>query len=139
MFPLLVRSIGVVASIISTYQVKASDRGSVGEAMKSINSGFWTGSALSVIGFMVLGFFYLRFDASMVGGHALPQQAWKASVTWATGRIWASVDSTFARPTPAGWRSALSRLNRTTEYFTGTEYRPVKGLVRNCTTGHPPT
>ncbi len=27
-------------------------------------------------------------------------------------------------------------LNRTTEYFTGTEYSPVKGLVKNCKTGH---
>jgi len=27
-------------------------------------------------------------------------------------------------------------LNRTTEYFTGTEYNPVKGIKRNCETGH---
>jgi len=27
-------------------------------------------------------------------------------------------------------------LNRTTEYFTGTEYGPVKGCVKNCKTGH---
>ena len=36
-FPLLVRAIGVIASIISTYSVKAGDKGTAGEAMKSVN------------------------------------------------------------------------------------------------------
>ena len=40
MFPILVRAIGVVGSIISTYSVRAGDRGNVAEAMKSINFGF---------------------------------------------------------------------------------------------------
>ena len=33
-FPLLVRAIGVIGSIISTYSVRAGDNGTVGEAMK---------------------------------------------------------------------------------------------------------
>ena len=36
-FPLLVRAIGVIASIISTYSVQAGDKGTAGEAMKSVN------------------------------------------------------------------------------------------------------
>ena len=63
-FPLLVRAIGVIASIISTYSVRAGDKGTVAEAMKSVNRGFVIGSTISVVGFMFLGFFYLRFDAS---------------------------------------------------------------------------
>ena len=43
-FPLLVRAIGVIASIISTYSVRAGDKGTVAEAMKSVNSGFIIGS-----------------------------------------------------------------------------------------------
>jgi len=35
-FPILVRAIGVLASIVSTYMVRAGDKGSVSEAMKSI-------------------------------------------------------------------------------------------------------
>src|SRR5690348_9010477 len=56
-FPLLVRAIGVVASIISTYSVRAGDKGSVADAMKSVSRGFAIGSAISVIGFVILGFF----------------------------------------------------------------------------------
>src|SRR5579862_8249878 len=61
-FPLLVRAIGVIASIISTYSVKAGDKGSVGEAMSSVNRGFIIGSIISVAGFIVLGLCYLHFD-----------------------------------------------------------------------------
>ena len=51
-FPLLVRAIGVIASIISTYSVRAGDKGTAGEAMKSVNRGFVIGSILSVVGFI---------------------------------------------------------------------------------------
>ena len=137
MFPILVRAIGVLASIVSTYLVRASDRGSVAEAMKSINFGFWTGSAISVLGFMVLGFFYLRFDPSMVAANALPQQAWDSIQHlgyWANFGI-PGLDMRPAYTCLVGVILCLA-LNRTTEYFTGTEYNPVRGLVRNCTTGH---
>ena len=39
-FPLLVRAIGVLASIISTYSVLAGDKGTAAEAMSSVNRGF---------------------------------------------------------------------------------------------------
>ena len=54
-FPLLVRAIGVVASIISTYSVRAGDKGTVAGAMKSVNRGFIIGSCLSILGFILLG------------------------------------------------------------------------------------
>ena len=50
-FPLLVRAIGVIASIISTYSVRAGDKGTAAEAMKSVNRGFVIGSILSIVGF----------------------------------------------------------------------------------------
>src|SRR5205085_11165480 len=59
-FPLLIRAIGVIGSIISTYSVSAGDKGSVKEAMASINKGFRLGAFISILGFMVLGFFYFR-------------------------------------------------------------------------------
>jgi len=60
-----VRAIGVIASIISTYSVKAGDKGTAGEAMKSVNKGFIIGSVLSIIGFMLLGLGYLHFSPSI--------------------------------------------------------------------------
>src|SRR5512135_252057 len=64
MFPILVRAIGVIGSIISTYTVRAGDKGNVGEAMKQINKGFLIGSILSVVGFIILGWFYLHFTGT---------------------------------------------------------------------------
>ena len=72
-FPLLVRAIGVIASIISTYSVRAGDKGSVAGAMKSVNRGFIIGSTLSIIGFIVLGLVYLNFNTTvMQNGVAVP-------------------------------------------------------------------
>ena len=70
-FPLLVRAIGVVASIISTYSVRAGDKGTVAGAMKSVNKGFVIGACLSIIGFIVLGLGYLNFNTDvMINGVA---------------------------------------------------------------------
>ncbi len=70
-FPLLVRAIGVVASIISTYSVKTGDTGGVKEAMSAVTRGFWIGSAISVVGFIILGLGYLRFDARYIVNQAV--------------------------------------------------------------------
>src|SRR5437868_2177913 len=61
-FPLLVRAIGVVGSIISTYSVKAGANSTSDEALHSVHRGFILGSIISVIGFFVLGLGYLHFD-----------------------------------------------------------------------------
>src|SRR5512146_2411444 len=63
MFPLLVRGIGVLGSLISTYTVKAGEHDTSDTALRSVHRGFWIGSLLSIAGFFVLGFVYLRFDA----------------------------------------------------------------------------
>jgi len=128
-FPLLVRAIGVIASIISTYSVRAGDKGTVAAAMKSVNRGFIIGSTISVIGFIVLGFFYFRFDAS--------------SPLWSAVKdlpAWANLGQVGLDMRPA-WTCLIGIvlavfLNKCTEYFTGTEYSPVKSLAKACETGH---
>src|SRR5262249_34058019 len=65
-FPLLVRAIGVIGSIISTYTVKAGDTGDVSQAMRAVTRGFWIGSAISIGGFMLLGLVYLHFDQQYI-------------------------------------------------------------------------
>ena len=61
-FPLLVRAIGVLGSIWSTYTVKAGPNSTSDEAIHSVHHGFVLGSIFSVIGFVLLGFGYLHFD-----------------------------------------------------------------------------
>ena len=142
-FPLLVRAIGVVASIISTYSVRAGDKGSVAGAMKSVNRGFAIGSTLSIIGFVVLGLFYLRFDASYFTQY--PQAAagyplLNGAVHTAGLPFWANLGFAGLDMRPA-WTCLVGillaiGLNRCTEYWTGTEYTPVKSLAQSCQTGH---
>jgi K(+)-stimulated pyrophosphate-energized sodium pump len=132
-FPLLVRAIGVIASIISTYSVRAGDKGTVAAAMKSVNRGFIIGSTISVIGFLVLGFLYMRFDATYPNYEAI-----KPYVTNLPAWANLGVEGLDMRP---AWTCLIGiilavALNKCTEYFTGTEFSPVKSLARACETGH---
>ncbi|MFH1022050.1 MAG: sodium-translocating pyrophosphatase, partial [Planctomycetota bacterium] len=139
-FPILVRAIGVFASIVSTYLVRAGDKGNVAQAMKSINVGFWTGSFLSVVGFIVLGVFYLRFDEGMVALGTLNPAAWEGIKNlpgWLTFGV-AGLDMRPAFTCLVGVILCVV-LNRITEYFTGTEFSPVKGVLKSTRTGHATT
>jgi len=78
-FPLLVRAIGVVGSIISTYSVRAGADSTSDEALHSVHRGFLIGSAISVVGFMLLGLAYLRFDDAYIRNY--PQAAYGFKVT----------------------------------------------------------
>ncbi len=62
-FPLLVRAIGVFASMIGTWVVRGKDE-EIGDPMRPINVGFWTAAVASVIGFGLVNTFYLRDPAS---------------------------------------------------------------------------
>src|SRR5271165_1626183 len=78
-FPLLVRAIGVVGSIISTYSVRAGADSTSDEALHSVHRGFLIGSAISVVGFVLLGFGYLRFDDDYIRDY--PQAGYGFKVT----------------------------------------------------------
>jgi len=142
-FPLLVRAIGVIASIISTYSVKAGDKGTAGEAMKSVNRGFVIGSILSIVGFMVLGFAYLNFSPAYLQEYpqaaagfpgATAENVTAGLEKWATFGV-AGLDMRPAWTCLIGIVLAVF-LNKCTEYYTGTEYSPVKSLAKSCQTGH---
>ena len=49
---------------------------------QSINVGFRTGSAISVVGFLVLGFFYFRFDNQYLSGK------WASLTPYETKQAW---------------------------------------------------
>jgi K(+)-stimulated pyrophosphate-energized sodium pump len=70
-FPLLVRGIGVLSSVIGTYLVKGSKKSKDDDALKSINKGFYSSAAISIASFGVLSYFYLHdwrsFSAVVVG------------------------------------------------------------------------
>lgn len=59
-FPLLVRGIGVVSSIVGTYLVKGKKEEKRGNAMTSINRGFYASATISLIAFFFLAKFYMN-------------------------------------------------------------------------------
>lgn len=134
-FPILVRAIGVIGSIISTYSVRAGDKGSVAEAMKQINKGFLIGSVISVVGFVLLGLGYLHFSGPVQPDH-LPAWVTLGQVSQdSTTGMWTWLDMRPAWTCFVGILLCIG-LNRVTEYFTGTEHDPAKGIKRSTQTGH---
>jgi len=106
-YPLLVRGIGVVSSIIGTYLVRGG-AGKSGDAMRAIFTGFLSSAAISVVLFGSIGFFYMR---DVPGGWWRPFLATSAGVFLAI------------------------LIDRLTEYFTGTHAAPVRGIQRSANTG----
>jgi K(+)-stimulated pyrophosphate-energized sodium pump len=110
-FPLIVRGIGVLSSIIGTYAVKGGT-GKNGDAMAAIFRGFLSSAAISAVLFFGAGFLYLRNpELERWGGW------WRAPMAVASGVLLAIV------------------IDRLTEYFTGTHGKPVKEIKKAADTG----
>ena len=112
-FPLAARAIGVVASIAGVFAVRAKD----GEtnALKPINRGFLTAGIITVIGTYLLATYYVGNDKLEKTGFT--NTGWRVFGAVLVGLILAQV------------------LSRLTEYFTGTEYGPVKEIAESSETG----
>jgi K(+)-stimulated pyrophosphate-energized sodium pump len=106
-YPLLVRGIGVLSSIIGTYAVRGGP-GKSGDAMRAIFSGFLSSAAISVVLFGIIGFFYMQ---DVPGGWWRPVLA-----------------------TTVGVLLAIA-IDRLTEYFTGSHGRPVQEIRKATNTG----
>ncbi len=119
-FPLAARAIGVIASIAGVFAVRAKE----GEtnALKPINRGFLVAGLLTVVGTFALAFKYVgnpsKGDAGFGGA--------TVDMSWIGLRLFGAVVVGLILA------QVLSRL---TEYFTGTEYGPVKEIAESTETG----
>jgi len=109
-YPLIVRGIGVLSSIIGTYFVRAGKTGKSSDAMAAIFSGFLTSAAISAVLFFIAGFFYLQ-NLGPFGGW------WRVPMAVAVGVLLAIL------------------IDRLTEYFTGTHASPVNDIKKAADTG----
>ena len=110
-FPLIVRGVGVLSSIIGTYLVRGGP-GKGGDAMKAIFTGFASSALISAVMFGAAGLLYLN----------TPEMA-----KW--GGWW-------RMPAAVGVGVLLAILiDRLTEYFTGTHNSPVKEIKKAADTG----
>jgi K(+)-stimulated pyrophosphate-energized sodium pump len=135
-FPLLVRAIGVLGSIWSTSTVKAGPDSTSDEALHSVHHGFILGSIFSVVGFVVLGLFYLHFSPEYYAEY--PQA--RGGLVNGGLPIWAGFGTDWLDMRPA-WTCLIGivlaiALNKVTSYYTHTTYEPVKSLAKACQTGH---
>ncbi len=107
-FPLAARAIGVVASIIGIFFVKAKE----GEtnALKPINKGFLVAGVLTTIGTLILSLTYVGNDNNDNAG-------WKCFGAVFIGLVLAQ---------------GISRL---TEYYTATHHKPVQEIAAAAETG----
>ncbi len=119
-FPLAARAIGVIASIAGVFAVRARE----GEtnALKPINRGFLTAGIITVIGTFLLAQYYVGNPdkgATEFGDKAVTMSNIGLRLFGAVviGLVLAQV------------------LSRLTEYFTGTEYGPVKEIAESTETG----
>jgi K(+)-stimulated pyrophosphate-energized sodium pump len=110
-YPLIVRGIGVLSSIIGTYAVRAPAAG--GNAMQSIFRGFLSSAAISAVLFFAAGFVYL----GLLSETPLPGGWWRTPLAVGFGVLLAIL------------------IDRMTEYFTGTHASPVKNIKKAADTG----
>jgi K(+)-stimulated pyrophosphate-energized sodium pump len=138
-FPLLVRGIGVLGSIISTYTVKAGADDTSDTALKSVHRGFWIGSMISILGFVGLGFAYLKFDATYLAGNPMAHAGFPngdpTQLGWLANFGIPGLDMRPAITCLIGIFLAVA-LNKVTSYYTHTSHNPVKSLAKACQTGH---
>ena len=106
-FPVAARAIGVLASIVGVFAVRATDKDK--SAMAPINRGFLTASVLTVVGTAIIAFGYVGNDKANAG--------WKCFGAVIVGLVLAQT------------------LSRLTEYFTSTERTPVREISESARTG----
>jgi K(+)-stimulated pyrophosphate-energized sodium pump len=106
-FPLAARAIGVVASIVGIFFVRAKP----GEtnALKPINRGFLVAGVLTLVGTLIVALTYVGNDKDNAG--------WKCFFAVAIGLVLAQ---------------GVSRL---TEYYTATHHAPVQEIAESAETG----
>ncbi len=107
-FPLVLRAIGVVASVIGNLFVTTDERRR--NAMAAMNRGFYIAAGLAIAGCVAATAVFMRDPAS-------------GAIDWRP--LWATV---------AGVALAIV-LDKLTEYFTSTHYNPVKEVSRSSQSG----
>jgi K(+)-stimulated pyrophosphate-energized sodium pump len=115
LFPLAARAIGVLASIVGVFAVKATDKDK--SAMAPINRGFLTAGILTIVGTFALAMVYVgNPKGGTIGG-----VGWRMFGAVVGGLVLAQIAS------------------RITEYFTSTETKPVREIAESASTGGPAT
>ena len=110
-YPLLMRAVGVLASIVGVYFVRGRDDIDM-DPMQPINIGFWVSAAFGIIGFYAVSYYVFATKVPIAGF-----EWWR-----------------FASANLVGILLALV-IGKLTEYFTSVEHKPVKETAKSAKTG----
>ncbi len=115
--PLLIGGVCIITSIIGTYMVRLGAKGSI---MGALYKGFWTATILAVPAIFGAAWFALGGDlqqtVTVTDGSSFP----------AINLVWTSFIGL----------AVTALIVWITEYYTGTNYRPVQSIARASQTGH---
>ncbi|TKD52879.1 sodium-translocating pyrophosphatase [Sphingomonas baiyangensis] len=139
--PLLVGGVCIITSIIGTYMVRLGKGQSI---MGALYKGFWTTVILSVPAIWLASTYVLGDLSATIGSAGFLEPATDTlSTDFALGDTPGAVEATGASFN--GWDlfwcmmiglAVTGLLVWITEYYTGTNYRPVKSIAKASETGH---
>ncbi|HEY0622002.1 sodium-translocating pyrophosphatase [Sphingomonas sp.] len=130
--PLIVGGVCIITSIIGTYMVRLGSSGSI---MGALYKGFWTTAILAVPAIWFATQYTLGDLNAVIGG---PADATNIDVAasvavQAVGEGFTGMDLFWCMMIGLGVTGLLVWI---TEYYTGTNYRPVKSIAQASVTGH---
>jgi K(+)-stimulated pyrophosphate-energized sodium pump len=115
--PLLIGGVCIITSIIGTYMVRLGAKGSI---MGALYKGFWTATLLAVPAIYGAAWYTLGGDLSQ-------------TVSTTTGTSFPAMQLVWASFIGLAVTALIVWI---TEYYTGTNYRPVQSIARSSQTGH---
>jgi K(+)-stimulated pyrophosphate-energized sodium pump len=123
-YALLIRAVGVFASIAGVFSVKGKDDPNM-DPMKPINVGFYVSTALATVGFWIVSWVVFAGVPDLLAGSGV-----SGAYDTILNSFW--------------WMAALATtfgiiltvlIEKITEYFTSTEHRPVTEIAASARTG----
>jgi K(+)-stimulated pyrophosphate-energized sodium pump len=115
--PLLIGGVCIITSIIGTYMVRLGAKGSI---MGALYKGFWTATLLAIPAIYGAAWYALDGDLGQI-------------VTTTTGASFPAMHLVWASFIGLAVTALIVWI---TEYYTGTNYRPVQSIARASQTGH---
>ncbi len=114
MYPLAIGGVCIITSIIGTYFVRLGKSNNI---MGALYKGFIVSALLSLVGIAAVTWWVIGFDTAMTAG-GTSFFGWSLFACAVIGLV------------------VTGLIIWITEYYTGTEYRPVRSVAQASTTGH---
>ncbi|WP_019515501.1 sodium-translocating pyrophosphatase [Sphingomonas sp. Mn802worker] len=136
--PLIVGGVCIVTSIIGTYMVRLGRGGSI---MGALYKGFWTSALLSIPAIYAVTRWTLGDMNAVIGGAGFLDPAGDNLTTGADTAVQAGGAVASFTGNDLFWcmligLAVTGLIVWITEYYTGTNYRPVKSIAKASETGH---